>query len=106
MVCGYLDSSENGRNPHHLPPVLVPERGPFGGDKESVESALYSENRLGSGAQVGALRRSAQVSAAARRTHLAQPSPLFSCTRVPSLGMSCYFSNGGFRHCYSSTMTS
>ena len=45
------------------------------------------ENRLRAVAKVGALRRSAQMSAAARRTHIAQSGSLFSCTLVPSPGM-------------------
>jgi len=105
-VRGHLGFYQDGRDFHRLAPVIAQERGPFGGDNEPVESALYSENTLEAGAQVGELCRSAQVSAAARRTHLAQPSSLFSCTRVQSPGMSRCFSNERFRHRYSSTMTS
>ena len=44
-----------------------------------------SENRLEAGTQVGALRRSAHLSAAARRTHLPQSSSLFART-APKTG--------------------
>ena len=43
---------------------------------------------------MGTLRRSVQMSAAPRRIHLAQPSSLFSCTWVPSLGMKDCSANG------------
>jgi len=57
-------------------------------------SRCCSENRPGAGVQVGTLRRSVQMSAAPRRIHLAQPSSLFSCTWVPSLGMRDCSANG------------
>ena len=61
-------------------------------DREGRLSLLLSSrnfgDRPGAGAQVGALRRSAQMSAAARRTHLAQSSSLFSCAWVRTPRMS------------------
>ncbi len=53
-----------------------------------MDSVACFENTPGARTQVGALRRSAQLSAAARRTRLAPASSLFSCAWVRTPRMS------------------